>query len=156
MTPSAPPHPRSFWPYAIMIWMAIFATGVFSFIVFAQRNHVDLVGADYYAQEIQFQKQIDRVANTRAVKREVSIRYAAGEIDLALPAEHARQNPTGTIQLYRPSDASLDQQVLLEVGSDGGQKIDAKKLLPGLWKVRVTWKAGGEEYFFDQSIVVGA
>jgi hypothetical protein len=154
-TPALQP-PRSLWPYAIMIWMALFATGIFSFIVVAQRNHVDLVGPDYYDQEIKFQQQIDRVANTRSVKREISIRYNAGEIDIALPPEHARQSPTGSIQLYRPSDASLDQQVTLAVGKNGDQKIDATKLRPGLWKVRITWKVGPEEYFFDQSLVVGA
>lgn len=156
MNTPAPQPPRSFWPYAIMIWMALFAAGIFSFIVVAQRNHVDLVGPDYYDQEIKFQQQIDRVANTRAVQREVSIRYAAGEIDIALPAEHARRNLTGTVQLYRPSDASLDQNVPLAVGETGGQKIDAKTLRPGLWKVRVTWKVGAEEYYFAQSVVVGA
>jgi nitrogen fixation protein FixH len=96
------------------------------------------------------------VAHTRSVKREISVRYAAGEIDIALPAGHARQGPTGSIQLYRPSDASLDQNVALAVGKDGDQKIDATKLRPGLWKVRITWKVGAEEFFFDQSIVVGA
>lgn len=156
MNTPAPKPPRSFWPYAIMIWMALFATGIFSFFVVAQRNHVDLVGADYYDQEMKFQQQIDRVAHTRSVKREISVRYAAGEIDIALPAGHARQSPTGSIQLYRPSDASLDQQVALAVGKDGDQKIDATKLRPGLWKVRITWKVGAEEFFFDQSIVVGA
>jgi hypothetical protein len=156
MNPPAPNPPRSFWPYAIMIWMALFATGIVSFVVVAQKNHVDLVGADYYDQEMKFQQQIDRVANTRSVKREISVRYSAGEIDIALPPEHARQNPTGSIQLYRPSDASLDQQVALAVGKNGDQKIDATKLRPGLWKVRITWKVGPEEYFFDQSLVVGA
>jgi hypothetical protein len=156
MNPPAPKPPRSFWPYAIMIWMALFATGIFSFVVVAQKNHVDLVGADYYDQEMKFQQQIDRVANTRSVKREISVRYAAGAIDIALPPEHARQSPTGSIQLYRPSDASLDQKVVLAVGQNGDQKIDATKLRPGLWKVRITWKVGSEEYFFDQSLVVGA
>jgi hypothetical protein len=154
-TPALQP-PRSLWPYAIMIWMALFAAGIFSFIVVAQRNHVDLVGPDYYDQEIKFQQQIDRVANTRTVQREVSIRYAAGEIDIALPAEHVRRNLAGTVQLYRPSDASLDQNVPLAVGETGGQKIDAKTLRPGLWKVRVTWKVGAEEYYFAQSIIIGA
>lgn len=146
---------RSFWPYAIIIWMSLFATGVFSYIVFAQGHKMDLVGTDYYDQEIKFQQQIDRMDRTRAVEREVAIAYVDGSIRVALPPEHVRQKVTGTVHLYRPSNAKLDQHFPLSLGAEAAQSIDAKALQPGLWKVRVTWKVGGEEFFHDKSVVVG-
>jgi hypothetical protein len=42
------------------------------------------------------------------------------------------------------------------VNFDGIQEVDAQKLRAGLWKVRVFWNVDGQEYFFDQPIVVGA
>lgn len=154
MNTPAPKPARSFWPYAIIVWMTLFATGVFSYIVFAQGHKMDLVGADYYDQEIKFQQQIDRVDRTRAVERQVAVTYADGAIRIALPTEHAGQNPTGTVHLYRPSNAKLDQHLPLALDAAAAQRIDAQNLLPGLWKVRITWKAGDQEFFHDQSVVL--
>ncbi len=147
---------RSFWPYAIIVWMALFATGVFSYIVFAQGNRMELVGADYYEQEIRFQKRIDSVDRTRAVQKEIVVGYSKGWIHIALPAEHAKRNPSGSIHLYRPSNSRLDQHFPLSLGASGEQQLDAKALQTGLWKVRVSWLVGKDEFFFDQSIVVGS
>jgi hypothetical protein len=138
MNTPAPKPARSFWPYAIIVWMTLFATGVFSYIVFAQGHKMDLVGADYYDQEIKFQQQIDRVDRTRAVERQVAVTFADGAIRIALPPEHVGQNPTGTVHLYRPSNAKLDQRLPLALDATAAQRIDAQNLLPGLWKVRIT------------------
>ena len=154
MNTPAPQPPRSLWPYAIIAWMALFATGVFSYIVFAQGHKMDLVRADYYDEEIKFQQQIDRVNRTKAVERQVAITRAEGAIRIVLPPEHARQKPTGTVHLYRPSNAKLDQQIPLSLGGEAVQNIDTKSLQSGLWKVRVTWKVGDEEFFHDQSVVL--
>jgi nitrogen fixation protein FixH len=62
---------------------------------------------------------------------------------------------SGNIQFYRPSAINLDRQVKLEPNREGIQTIDASSLLPGLWKVRVSWKAGNEEYFLDEKVVIG-
>lgn len=147
---------RSLWPHAIIIWMSLFASGVVSYIVFAQTNRMELVGADYYEQEIRFQQRIDSVDRTRAVQKDVTVGYDKGLIRIVLPAEHAKQNPTGGIHLYRPSNSKLDQHVKLVVGPSGEQQLDAKSLQGGLWKVRVTWTVGKDEFYFDQSIVVGS
>lgn len=153
---TADPKPaRSFWPYAIIIWMSLFATGVFSYIVFAQGNRMELVAADYYEQEIRYQTRIDSVDRTRAVQKDVAVGYEKGRIRIALPVEHAKQNPTGSIHLYRPANSKLDQLVKLAVGASGEQQVDAKSLQAGLWKVRVSWLVGKEEFYFDKSIVVG-
>ena len=36
----------------------------------------------------------------------------------------------------------------------GSQRIDARTLTPGLWKVRVSWTVADKEYYIDRSIVV--
>ena len=32
--------------------------------------------------------------------------------------------------------------------------LDTKPLRPGLWKVRVQWTVGGEDYYLDQIVVI--
>ena len=43
----------------------------------------------------------------------------------------------------------------LAVNAEGAQRLDAKSLRPGLWKVRVQWTAAGQDYFFDEAVVIG-
>ena len=112
----------------------------------------------YYEEELRFQKQMDRVQRTQALPKDLSIKLAAASrtIALGLPSEHASQSPTGSVQLYRPSDARMDRQIPLAVDAAGRQTLDAATLDPGLWKLRVTWMAGGKEYFHDTSLVIPA
>ena len=34
------------------------------------------------------------------------------------------------------------------------QSLDASALKPGLWKIRVSWTVGQQDYFIDQKIVI--
>jgi nitrogen fixation protein FixH len=152
------PAPAGFnpWPYALMAFFGVLITAIASMITFALRQDDQLVSGDYYEQELHHQQQIERVRRTQAFAGQVSVEYAGGEITVVLPAAHARQQPTGSVQLYRPSDARLDRDVKLAVNAAGRQQIDARGLRPGLWRVRVTWTAGTEEYFRDATVIVPA
>jgi len=145
---------RSFWPYAITIYFVNFAAFIATFITWAVRQNMDLVREDYYNEEILFQKQLDTMNRTHAFAKDVAIRYddTARAITIQLPAEH--HAISGSVHLYRPSDAKLDRELKL-VPSNGLQRIDTAKLQPGLWKVRVQWTANGEEFYFDQPVVIG-
>lgn len=150
-----PAPPRSLWPYAIIGWFALFGTAMAAWIVVAVRNDLDLVRPDYYEQEILHQRQIDRQARTLPVQSQIKVAYDAARqtIAIALPATHAAQ-ARGKITFYRPSNAKLDRETKLVLNSTGEQTLDAKPLQPGLWKVRVQWTVSGEEYFFDQTVVI--
>ncbi len=155
MNTPAPLTGRSPWPYAIAVWMTLFATGVAGFIVFAQGHRMDLVAADYYEQEIRYQGRIDSVDRARALRKEAAVEYANGSLRITLPTEHANRHPSGTVHLYRPSNAKLDQHIKLAVGASAEQRLDAKSLLPGLWRVRVAWTVGADEFFHEDTVIVG-
>ncbi|HYU45851.1 MAG TPA: FixH family protein [Terriglobales bacterium] len=145
------------WPIAIIAFFVIAITGIVAFVVFATRNKMELVRHDYYDEEIRYQQQLDRLSRTRPLNAQVTVAYnpARHQIRIKLPSEHAQRPTSGRIHFYRPSDASLDRDFELAVNADGVQDVDTKKLRAGLWKVRVYWKVNNEEYFFDQSVVVG-
>lgn len=144
------------WPYGVTAFLCVFFALVVSFGVFAVRQRVDLVRTDYYEEDLRYGKQYDRLRRTRDFSQEVDVRHAPAtqQISLTLPITHAGGGTQGSIQLYRPSDARLDQEIPLAVNTDGRQILDASKLRPGLWKVRVTWKSGGAEYFHATTLVI--
>lgn len=143
------------WPIVITSFFIVFFSGLVVFVVFASTQRVDLVRTDYYEQEIRHQQQMERVQRTQQLGQPVAVNYdpVRQSISITLPAI-AAADASGHIHLYRPSDARLDQQVELALNAQGTQRLDASKLRAGLWKVRVQWMAGGQEYYFDQSVVV--
>ena len=151
-------QPQSFnpWPVGIVAFFIGFIAVIVGLIVFLSSQGMDLVTPDYYEQEVRYQSQHERIGRTEALAQQINVSHdaSAQRITITLPASHAQQSCLGDIQLYRPSDASLDRRIKLEVGTQGTQALDAKDLQPGLWKVRVTWKAGGQEFYTDQSVVV--
>src|SRR5438876_8003501 len=146
---------RNLWPLGIVLAFGIFITGTATLVVLACANKTDLVSADYYEQEIKYQGQLDRVERAKRLDQQASVSYNAGQkqITISLPPEHAR-NVTGSIHLYRPSAAGLDQRVKLELNTNGAQTIDASQLRAGFWKVKVLWSVGSEEYFIDEKVNV--
>jgi hypothetical protein len=147
---------RSLWPTAIIGVFIVFLAGCITFVVYATRHQVDLVSSDYYAQELKHQEQMDRVARTQGIQSQVRIAYDAAlqAVTLALPIEHARQKPAGEIHFYRPSASGLDRRERLAVDAQGIQKLDARALAPGLWRVRVTWSVSDQQYFWDEKVEI--
>jgi nitrogen fixation protein FixH len=144
------------WPYAIAGYFVVFISFLIVFITWAVKQNMDLVRPDYYAEEILYQRRIDTVNRTRPFAKEIAVAYdaASKSIQLRVPAQHARADFAGKVHLYRPSDAQLDRNLTLQPNQDGTQAIDGRMLRPGLWKVRLEWKAGGEDFSFDQSVLI--
>ena len=104
---------------------------------------------------MRYQSQLDTLnrSQTFATQTMVTFEAARQSIVITLPEAKAA-GATGSIHLYRPSDARLDRELPLALTTDGTQRLDTKKLSDGLWKVRVKWNANGQEYFLDQPVIV--
>jgi len=146
----------SLWPYAIIGFFVVFIGVTIGLVAVANASRTDLVAGDYYEQELRYQKHIDRVKRTAGLATTTAIRFdpAANLLRISLPPEHALPQPTGRIHLYRPSAAGLDQEVPLATDPRGAQNLDAQKLAPGLWKVRIDWTAGGQDYYAEQDVLI--
>ena len=157
MNPTDPSPRRNPWPFAVAGFFGLFGLWVATSVILCASHQSDLVIKDYYAEELRYQDQIDRRARAQGLDHPLNVAYDAGQrtITIALPAEHAASRPAGRVQLYRPSAASLDWQFELDVDPAGRQTLAAQHLANGLWRVRVTWSVGGQEYYRDERLVVG-
>ena len=144
------------WPYAIITWFIIFAAALVAWVSVTVRLKTDLVSKDYYEEEVRFQRQLERLSRTAAIRSQMNFSYDAKqrEVLIQLPVSHLTPKPTGQIHFYRPSNASLDLKVPLSTDVKGAQHIGSNTLRGGLWNVRLQWTAAGEEYFVEQVIVV--
>lgn len=136
------------WPAGIVGFLVFFFGATLGLVGVAVRQPADLVGRDYYEQEIRYQSQIDRVSRARALPGVLSASYdpAAGALRVALPGIPAGERASGEIRLYRPSDPALDRRMPLAVGAEGVQWVSAPRLTPGLWRAQVTWTTSRGAY----------
>mgnify|MGYP001770020253 CR=1 FL=1 len=75
-------------------------------------------------------------------------------MSVALPAEAFDATTTGQISLYRPSASRFDQTLALDAAKGATQIVETKSLPPGLWRVRVSWKYQGQEYWAEDKVVL--
>lgn len=150
------------WPVAIIAWFAIFMTFTVIIVTYLSRQKVDLVQTDYYDDEIRYQEQLDRLNRTEKIKSEIAVVYdsARKAIAISLPGGADQRAPdkkiSGHIRLYRPANQALDREIKLSLDNTGSQIIDTRDLAAGLWKVRIYWSVGGQDFYFNQAVRVGA
>jgi len=150
-----PASSRSPWPIAIIGFFVVAIIFILSFIAWAMRQREDLVSSDYYEREIRYQHQLDAMNRSQTVASQMVVTFDSTQTAIIITLPTAQSHgATGRIHLYRPSDARLDRELPLALNTDGVQRLDAKELRDGLWKVRLTWQVNGKEYFLDQPVIV--
>lgn len=144
------------WPYGIVATFVLFIAATVALIVLMCRNPMDLVSADYYEQEIRYQRRLDEMNRVSALGAGVTVSFDAEsrELRVQLPAPHTASR--GRLHLYRPSAAGLDREYELAPDSTGKQVFAARDLAAGSWKARLRWTASGQDYFTEQALLIPA
>jgi len=138
------------WPVVItIICTAAFAAAA-SVVVVMVSKRVELVTPDYYAQDQRHGERMEQELRAKSLSQPVTITYEASSssIDITFP----ERDVSGTVTLYRPSDLSMDQSVVISVDDKNQQRIPADDLAKGLWRVRLQWNQDGKEYYQENSV----
>ena len=142
------------WPYSIILFFVLLFCGLATVVVIAATHRESMVSENYYEQELKFQDQIDSAARAQKSGASIQLDAVVGKLLVAVPAEQLAQKFSGTIEFYRPSSPKLDREFPFAPRADGRQTLDVSKLAAGLWRVRVRWNAGDQEFFLEQKITI--
>lgn len=144
------------WPVAIIIVFSAFVLFFIGYLIFSTSLRVDLVTQDYYAREIDYQRQIDRINRTKPFASTIKITLDKREnaIRIIFPEYFNPGSMAGTIHLFRPSDAGSDRTINLSLNHNREQLFPSGTLAKGNWKVKLNWDYEGQEYFLEKSLMV--
>jgi nitrogen fixation protein FixH len=145
------------WPYAIIATFVLFASYIGFMVRQAMRTSIDLVSADYYQQEIAYQKRMESVARTAALPAPVQVCYEreAQRLTLKLPPSLAGTPMRGTLHFFRPSNQQLDFELpFTPTGEVPQQQLNTTRLRPGYWRLHLDFTAGGQEYFVEKELSI--
>lgn len=141
------------WSKAIILSFILFAVFVAAMVTVCVRQDIGLVTRDYYKEELQYQEQLDRKQN--ALNLEARPDIVVREDNLEIHYAEMDAVSTGTVTLFRPSNAALDREFrLLVPSSEAVQRFPLRGAVKGLYKARMRWVMRGKEYFMEKVIVI--
>ena len=140
------------WPVALIVLIAGAFTAATWVAVTMIRQSVDLVIPDYYEQDLKHSERMAQENRARELTQPLQIRHdiTTRVLTLIFPDPAS----TGAIQLYRPSDSSLDRHHAIDASTGGQQTLSTAGLASGLWRVNVAWRQNEKEYYHTESLVL--
>lgn len=135
------------WGHGITIAITSFMVMILYFVFDSFNHKSELVADDYYAQEVAYQKKIDKINNSKDLA--IAAKYTTEGLMITYP----KSDLSGTIHFFRPSDVNLDFVLDIQSDTSGLQVIDASKLKSGFWRIKAEWSDKGIEYFSETSVI---
>jgi hypothetical protein len=145
------------WAVGVILLAGGFVLLIAVCVGIAHRQDYQLVETDYYQKGLDYQQRIDNLNRARALTADLGINYSSADRALVItyPLTTPDDSISGTIILYRPSNAHWDQTYRTDPDSTRRQLIDMTARPPGLWRVKVDWSDGNERYYTERTFVSG-
>lgn len=123
-----------------------FVALIITLVVGSTMRKSDLVTADYYQQELQFQKRLDASRNMTALKEPIVLFQQDTRLVFRFPKRFAGAMKEVQIACYAPSDARKDYHTTVRT-TENEVSIDRSALAIVPYQMQVTWTAAGREYY---------
>lgn len=142
------------WGTGIALFYITFVVVLVAVVIQSTTYDNSLVSDDYYADDLNYQQQYDKLANSRDLAEDLSVRLQTAQewVELVYPSDLDRA--AGEIFFFCPSDSKSDFSVAVQPGDDNRQTVPVAGLKPGLWRVKVDWQAGGKSYYKEVVITI--
>ena len=143
------------WGTGIVIAFIAFIRYIMYFVVNMNVNKKydhDLVTEDYYKKELEFQNDIDKETNAKNLVENLSWQKTTEGLVITFPETLIKENITGKVFLYRPSNKQFDFETELSL-SNHNLLIPDKRLLDGRWNIKVDWQYNGKSYLYKKEII---
>ena len=111
----------------------------------------DLVSEDYYADELHYQNDINKLKNSKDLESNISYQKNNDGLLIKFPKNIDYKQIKGKVFLYRPSNKQLDFEAAISL-SNPYLLIPDKRLVDGRWNIKVDWQYKGKSYLFKESI----
>ena len=137
------------WGNRIILAFVCFAGFIGYMVTRAFQEDFDLVAEDYYAQEINYEQKLVKLAHTASTGKSVSIEQATAYVSIAFPDASSQ----GTIEFYHPSRKLFDKTYAIAL-TDGVQHIAKADLVPGNYRININWNVAGQDYLQESKIFI--
>jgi len=125
-----------------------------AFILYTRHETWSLVEEDYYPKELRHEEKLVKIRNAAALSRQLQVVQDKVNLNIIFPADFKGFDLKGVIDVYRPSDETLDVIIPVQTDTTLTQTIPLHRLKHGRYVVKVDWSSGGKDYFAEQDIFI--
>lgn len=138
------------WGKWIVVSFVLFAAFIGVLVTICVRQDISLVAEDYYKQELNFQQQINKSANTAQLNVKPEISIVNGNMQVRY--KDFRAIHAGELKLFRPSNAESDLVFVLKPSADTIQYFNLQARERGMYKAKMQWSMHDKEYYLEKTI----
>jgi len=142
------------WGTGIAIFYTSFVVVMVLFVIKAKHMEHSLVVENYYEKDLDYQTHLNKVANSKALAVDLAITQNRKQDLVKFQFPTGLRHLSGTILFFRPSDISKDFEVSVETDEENALVVKTDVLLPGLWRIKVNWAAGGQAFYKEEKITI--
>lgn len=140
------------WGNRILFLYLAFVALIITLVVISISQKVDLVAPDYYAKELKFESEIVKMKNEAALGEKPKVALINNQLSISFPTAFSGKNITGSVLVYKPSDANADFTQAIETNQNN-VIIATQGFSAGMRKVKINWKVDSL-YYLTESVVV--
>ena len=112
----------------------------------------DLVTEDYYAEELTYQADINKLENAKKLSENISYERTDEGLVILFPSNLDFKKISGNVFLYRPSNKQLDFETKISL-SEFHLLIPDKRLVDGRWNIQIDWQYDNVPYLYKETII---
>lgn len=141
------------WGNKLLLVFVGFAALIGTLVYKAVNTKFDLVSDDYYKDELKYQQTIDGINNANKLSA-VAVTETASHVVIQLPIELKGVKVEGEAWFYCKTNAALDKKIALNLNADAQQLVEKSQLAKAIYTLKLSWKAGAEQYYSEQQVIV--
>jgi len=134
----------------IMVSFIAFALFIGALVTICTLHNITLVSPQYYRDERAYPAKYEQRNNTNTLAEKPKITASSGKLQVNF--SESMQIVSGTVVVIRPSNVALDHHFKLTTGPL--HEFTLSKWEPGLYRVSLSWRMNGKEYYMDQTVVM--
>ncbi|MES2619469.1 MAG: FixH family protein [Bacteroidota bacterium] len=137
------------WGWRIVIFYGSFVAFMMFLVWKTTSVNVDLVATDYYAKELEYQKQLEKQTRANKLNEQLSWEVNNKTVALKFPKEVAGKNVSANVLFYCPSDKTKDFSLVCEADANNECVMNAEKLKHGAYQMQINWNAEETSYYTE-------
>ncbi len=135
------------WGIGITIAIVLFMSYILLMVFKATSTTQHLQAEDYYAQEIGYQEKINALRLGDSYYK-MKLTQKGKKALVELPKDFESDDSQIEVALLRPNDSALDLSFSVPLHKP---EIDGKKLIPGAYRVTLSWVHEGQKHATESS-----
>jgi hypothetical protein len=141
------------WGTKIVIVFTMFATGIMYMVIKSGSEKIELVTADYYVKELNYQSKIDATSRAKALVDTLVIAASTKQLNVVLPAFFDGKKTIGEMLLYCSWDAAKDKKQAINQ-NNRIVTLPTNQQLHGPYKVQLSFVCDGLQYYFEKNVTL--